>query len=116
MNADHGKSLPDISEKDGGTYADASKERLDFADESLERDARKLQHNRREGIRKWVHRVAVFLIILAGVILSLMLFTWAWHVMAPWPYLSEDKYEELKNMLFSAAIAAFVSDYAKKML
>ena len=116
MKDEHEKSLPDIADKDGGTYADASKEQSDFADESLESDARILQHNRREGIRKWVHRVAIFLIVLAGIILSAMLITWAWHVMTPWPYLSEGKYDELKNMLFSAAIAAFVSDYAKKML
>ena len=47
-----------------------------------------------------------------------MLITWGFHLLTTdeYHYPGSEQYDELKNVLFSALLAAFVSEYAKKVL
>lgn len=113
------KSVPDIPINDLGTSdEDAAKELASFRSEELEKEARSYQHRRRESIRDTLHKGAKLLIWIAIVILTTMVLFWAYHLLAPehLHFLSTDQYNELKSVLFSAALSAFVSGYAKQML
>ena len=105
---------------DGSSEPDkeAKQEFAEYKDQRLEQEARRLQHRRREGVRQQVHVGALLLIWLAIIVSAGMLVTWGFHLLAPegYHYLSPDQYDELKNVLFSALLAAFVSEYAKKVL
>ena len=96
----------------------AELESAGFEREELEKEARRLQHHRREGVRNLVHQGAQALIMVAIAILVIMVATWGWHLLLPenLHYLSPTQYHELKNVLFSAALSAFVADYARKIL
>ena len=115
MTGNHNKKhIPEHVADKGGKYHEAVTEQQEFADDKLEKEARKLQHHRREGIRNIVHQSAMILIMVSVLILLLMMVIWAWHVLTPWGYLTEERLEDLRNMLFSGALAALVSDYARK--
>ena len=96
----------------------ANRESDAFADEDYEKEAQKRQNRRREGVRGAVHWGAMTLIWLAIGIVAVMLLTWAYHFVTPEciHYLNPNQFDKLENVLFSAALAALVSDYAKKML
>ena len=113
------KAVPDvpIDDPDGGDD-DAARELAGFIDADLEQEARTLQHRRREELRGNLHAGAVVLIWISIGILALMVLFWAYHLLAPdnIHFLSPEQYNELKSVLFSAALSAFVSGYAKKIL
>ena len=46
----------------------------------IRKEARRLQHHRREGVRNLVHQGAQALIMVAIAILVIMVATWGWHL------------------------------------
>lgn len=111
--------VPNIPiEESGAPDKIALQESARFSNEKFEAEARKLSHKRLEVLRKNLHQGAVVLIWIAMLALFSILVSWAWHLVTPehLHYLGQNQINELKNILFSAALAAIVSDYAKKVI
>jgi len=97
-----------LSEKE-----DASVNRAKLDDNAYEGE-----HKRREVIRKHLHWGMVGLLWLGMVSIAALLLTWVYHIVAPnsCHWLSVEQLNKAQNVLFSAILAAVVSDYAKKHL
>ena len=116
--ADHDGSSRDVPElpsrKPDQADDKASRESAAFR-ENLEKEARQLQHQRLEGAKKHFHWGLIILMWIGIATFGVILITWAWHLVTPWHYLSMPAYNDLKNVLFSAALASFVLDHIKKI-
>lgn len=93
-----------------GTDSDkqAESEALAVAQGTLERDADKNQHHRREKTRDHIGKAAVIGVWLAFLILALGACVWAWHMLAPegWRYLTSEDIAKVQSLLSNIIIGA----------
>ena len=91
----------------------------------LEEEARKQAHKHRLEIGSVVHWSVILFMVLAAAALGTLIIAWAWHFIGPcdWDasgqmycWLPENRYEEVRAMLFSAVMAAAASAAARKYL
>jgi uncharacterized membrane protein YcjF (UPF0283 family) len=83
---------------------------------NYEQEARKNEHYRRERFQNHLGYAAIILFWLAVFALILMATCWIWHIVAPeqWHFLTAQQISSIQNMLFSATIAKFIPQIAKK--
>ena len=113
------REVPNVQPARGGRKrtSRANREREAFR-EGYGAHSKHKQHFRKEDLRSVIHWSIVILVLIAVVTIGGMLATWGWHTLAPQHYhwLSPEELTQIKSLLFSAAMAAFVSEYARKML
>ena len=75
-------------------------------------------HSRRQNLQSIVHVAVSVLVVVASGLLGAMLVAWGLHIVLPdhQHWLSAERLAQLQSFLFSAALAALVSQYAKGML
>lgn len=73
---------------------------------------------RKEVLRNNAHWGLILLLWIGVILVASMIAIWGIHMLGPnnYHFLSEGQYQELKSVLFSAALAAFVSEYVRKVM
>lgn len=110
-----------MTEKDGSAVpgvrpSDGSRQDKDPAQQEYQAFGTKdFEAAAKSRIRTAIHGAALWLLRLAALVFSIMFLTWALHIIVPsWGWLCADELDRLQNFLFSATIAALVSEYARK--
>lgn len=72
------------------------------------------EHKRGEKTKDCLHKAEM--IIIWGVFIAIMAlgFTYVWHLVTPWDYLSEDQIEKINTILSSAILASVLSSRFKR--
>ncbi len=109
-------SIPSIASPEPDALA--SGEAILYDQGTLEKEAHKNEHNRRENFRRHVGYIAVAFCWMLVIGVTGLAITWFWHLITPESlhYLAEDKIDKIQGILFSALAARLVPDYAKKYL
>ncbi len=96
----------------------ALQEANSYAQGSLEEEAKKNEHNRRERLRYHMGCAAVVLFWMAVLGVTAMGIAWFWHMVTPIPlhYLEEAQVNKIQGMLFSGVVASVIPVYAKKYM
>ena len=82
----------------------------------LERDGRAREHGRRQSFRDHVNRAVVLIFwTMAGCRVSGIL-VFAWHLLTPWFFLTEQQLDKLQTILVSALFSSALSAYANKRM
>ena len=89
-----------------------------LSDDVIEKAQKAQAFTSQAGMRALVSWVVRILAIVGLLILTTMLLTWGWHFVTPenLHYLTAAQRDELKDVLFSAALSAFVTSYARRTL
>jgi hypothetical protein len=98
--------------------ASAENEAQRYADETLDRDARRKNHGREQSMRDHVHRGALLIFWLVIGCGSLGLVVLTIHMVTPssWHFLPADTLSTLKGVVAGAIASSVFTDQARKML
>ena len=94
----------------------AESEGIGFAYGTLDDDARRKEHGRREAWRDHVAAAALILFWLVIALLSASMMIYAIHTLTPWQWLTDDQLDAIKGFLFSGSLVGFASTYAARNL
>ena len=85
--------------------------------EDLARDREERAHNRREAGLDLLFSVVRIFVVLGAALVCAGLIAWAWHFIGPAEYqwLTGPQLAKLETVLFSALLAAFLSEQARKL-
>ena len=112
------RDVPDVPLDQIPSSDDASKmEAAGFDNASLEKDAKRRSHNRREGSKDHVYYAGLFLLWLIVVVVFLGITLWGYHLLTPASihFLDNEQIDRLENLVASAAVATLVSEYLRKL-
>ena len=119
-NENSGKrGVPDVS-LDQQSLPDETSEReaVGFDNESLEKDAKRRSHTRREGSKDHAYRAGLSLLWLIVSVFFIGIAFWGYHLLTPvaMHFLNNEQIDRLENLVASAAVATLVSEYIRKLI
>lgn len=88
------------------------------AEDDLEAVERKNDHNRMESLRHIVHDLARWFLMLAGVIVTVGILFWSWHLLLPeelW-FLSGAQRDRIQTILTTILFSGLVGGYARRVM
>ena len=112
------RGVPDVPLDQIPTSDDASKmEAAGFDNASLEKDAKRRSHFRREGLKDHAYRAGLFLFWLIVSVFLFGLASWAYHLLTPVSihFLDNEQIGRLENLVAGVAMATLVSEYRRKL-
>lgn len=102
------------SPEESGDSAD--EESRAFASErNLEKEAEESEHDRQEVFRKHLSRAALILFWLFFSIAVFMVMFWAWHLLTPWRFLTDEQLDDIQQ-LSSGGLVAVVAGYLRRYI
>lgn len=116
------KKIPDIDDycneilKDSFGRKLAKKEGIALESDSLEDEAKRNSHGRRENFRNHIKIAAICLFWVGVICIMSLILTEAWHLITPqkYHYIDDNQKSKIETILFSGALAAMVSGFSKK--
>ena len=119
-NGELGKrGVPDVPlDEPLDSVLNSQTEAFEIRDENLKQDEKRRSHHRREGIKSHAHLAGLAILWLVVGVLMSMIFVWGYHLVTSdcIHFLSPQQFDELENIVTSAAVAALASEYMRRLL
>lgn len=110
------KKIPSLSANLPNEDGSATKEAESLANETLEQEAKKNEHQRKEKFKQHFSWAALGVFWIVAVSLILILLFWVWHLITPMylHFLTEIQVNKLQDILFSVIATKVIQEYFRK--